>query len=47
MLKPGMVFALEPNACIDRHRVNMGGTVIVTDNGGEELNVIPTRVTHK
>ena len=47
VLKPGMVFAFEPNACIDRHRVNIGGTVIVTENGCEELNRIPTRVTHK
>jgi len=47
VLKPGMVFAFEPNACLDRHRVNLGGTVIVTENGCEELNRIPTRVTHK
>jgi Xaa-Pro aminopeptidase len=44
---PGMVFAFEPNACIDRHRVNIGGTVIVTGTGCQELNSIPTRVTHK
>jgi Xaa-Pro aminopeptidase len=47
VLKPGMVFAFEPNACIDRHRVNIGGTVIVTESGCEEVNRIPTRVTHK
>jgi Xaa-Pro dipeptidase len=47
VLKPGMVLAFEPNACLDRHRVNIGGTVIVTEKGCEELNVIPTRVTHK
>jgi Xaa-Pro aminopeptidase len=47
VLKPGMVFAFEPNACIDRHRVNIGGTVIVTATGCEELNHIPTSVTHK
>ncbi|HLG72261.1 MAG TPA: M24 family metallopeptidase [Chloroflexota bacterium] len=46
-LVPGMVFAFEPNACIDRHRVNLGGTIIVTETGCEELNTIPTRVTHK
>ena len=45
-LEAGMVFAFEPNACIGRHRVNIGGTVVVTENGCEELNVIPTRVTH-
>ncbi len=47
VLQPGMVFAFEPNACIDRHRVNIGGTVIVTATGCEELNHIPTTVTHK
>jgi Xaa-Pro aminopeptidase len=47
VLAEGMVFALEPNACIDRHRVNIGGTVIVTKTGCEELNHIPTAVTHK
>lgn len=46
-IKPGMVFAFEPNACLDRHRVNIGGTVVVNANGCEELNRIPTRVTHK
>ncbi len=47
IVKAGMVFAFEPNACIDRHRVNIGGTVLVTDAGCEALNTIPTRVTHK
>jgi len=47
VLKPGMVFAFEPNACLDRHRVNLGGTLIVTAGGCEELSRIPTRVTHK
>jgi hypothetical protein len=27
--------------------VNLGGTVLVTESGCEELNTIPTRVTHK
>src|ERR1700731_3336116 len=47
VLQPGMVFAFEPNACIGTHRVNIGGTVIVTATGCEELNHIPTTVTHK
>ena len=47
VLTPGMVFAFEPNACIGNHRVNIGGTVIVTATGCEELNHIPTSVTHK
>jgi Xaa-Pro aminopeptidase len=42
-----MVFAFEPNACLGEHRVNIGGTVIVTPTGCEPLNEIPTRVTHK
>src|SRR6516165_746514 len=47
VLEPCMVFAFEPNACIGNHRVNIGGTVIVTSKGSEELNHIPTSVTHK
>ncbi len=47
ILQPGMVFAFEPNACIGYHRVNIGGTVIVTPTGCEELNHIPATVTHK
>ncbi len=43
-IKAGMVFELEPNACIGRQRVNIGGTVIVTDNGVEELNSLATRM---
>jgi Xaa-Pro dipeptidase len=46
-LQRGMVLALEPNACLGDHRVNIGGTVIVTDQGVDELNAIPTRLTHK
>ena len=30
-----------------KQRVNIGGTVIVTSTGCEELNYIPTSVTHK
>jgi Xaa-Pro aminopeptidase len=47
VLQPGMVLAFEPNACIGHHRVNIGGTVIVTATGCEELNHIATGVTHK
>ncbi len=47
VLQPGMVFAFEPNACLGHHRVNIGGTVIVTAQGCEELNQIPTTVAHK
>ena len=47
VLAPGMVPAFEPNACISHHRVNIGGTVIVTATGCEELNHLPTSVAHK
>jgi len=47
VIEAGMVFAFEPNACIGEHRVNIGGTVLVTADGCEPLNDIPTRVTHK
>ncbi len=43
-LRPGMAFAFEPNAHIGRHRVNVGGTVVVTERGAEELNRIPTEL---
>ena len=47
VIEPGMVFAFEPNACIGNHRVNIGGTVVVTATGCQELNHIPSTVTHK
>jgi len=40
VLKPGMMFELEPNACRGTQKVNVGGTVIITDDGVEELNKI-------
>lgn len=44
ILQPGMVIELEPNACIGSWRVNLGGAVIITENGPEELNSLPTRM---
>ncbi len=44
IIQPGMVFELEPNACIGRHRINIGGTVIITEDGCEPLNKIPTEM---
>jgi Xaa-Pro aminopeptidase len=44
VLKPGMVFELEPNACIENCRVNVGGTVLVTEKGPEPLNELATRM---
>jgi Xaa-Pro aminopeptidase len=43
-VEAGMVFELEPNAQIGKHRVNIGGTVVVTESGAEELNSLPTRM---
>jgi Xaa-Pro aminopeptidase len=46
VLERGMVLELEPNACIGMQRVNIGGGVLVTEGGCEELNVLATRVHH-
>jgi Xaa-Pro aminopeptidase len=45
-LAAGMTLELEPNACLGMKRVNIGGAVIVTDGGCEELNAISTRMRH-
>ena len=45
-LKEGMALELEPNACRGTKRVNIGGIVLVTASGVEELNRISTRVHH-
>lgn len=41
MLQAEMTVQLEPSACLGRHRINLGGNLIVTENGCEELNTIP------
>lgn len=46
VLEAGMVFALEPNCGIGRHLANLGGTVLVGENGGIELNRNSTRLMH-
>jgi Xaa-Pro aminopeptidase len=46
VLVPGMTLELEPNACIGMKRVNIGGAVLVTAGGCEELNDVPTRMQH-
>ncbi|MBO9521535.1 MAG: aminopeptidase P family protein [Nocardioidaceae bacterium] len=40
VIEPGVAFAFEPNACRDKKRVCVGGTVIVTEDGCEELNTL-------
>ncbi|MBZ9738326.1 M24 family metallopeptidase [Mesorhizobium sp. CO1-1-4] len=42
VLAPGQVFALEPDASRDNHRVNLGGTILIGDDGAIELNAIAT-----
>ena len=44
MLREGMSFAFEPNACKGQNRVNVGGTVVVTSGEPEELNTAPNRL---
>jgi Xaa-Pro aminopeptidase len=41
VIQAGTVFAVEPNALRDMKRVCVGGTVIVTETGCEELNRLP------
>ena len=42
VIQAGMVFQFEPNAAFGREYVNVGGNIIVTENGCEELNVMKT-----
>jgi Xaa-Pro aminopeptidase len=44
VLKKGMLIELEPNACRGNRKVNLGGTVLVTESGGEELNKLATEM---
>jgi Xaa-Pro aminopeptidase len=44
LLKKGMVFAFEPNCAIGNRLVNLGGTVIVGEHEGIELNSNTTRL---
>lgn len=44
VLQPGFTFAFEPNSCFGSKYVNIGGTVVCTQNGAEELNDMPNRL---
>ena len=44
VVQANTVWELEPNACLGKHRVNIGGTVIVTGQGALELNPIPSEM---
>lgn len=43
-LQAGMCFAFEPNCAFGRHVANIGGTVLVGDTAGVELNQNSTRL---
>jgi Xaa-Pro aminopeptidase len=43
-IQPGVAFAFEPNALRDGKRVCIGGTVLLGDNGIEDLNSIAKRL---
>ncbi|MBI4334975.1 MAG: M24 family metallopeptidase [Chloroflexi bacterium] len=47
VIKPGTVFELEANACRGKHRVNLGGTVIVNEDRAEALNTLSTEMRVK
>ena len=38
VLRPGMSLAMQPNCHFGHTRMNIGGTVLITENGAEELN---------
>jgi hypothetical protein len=44
VIQTGTVFAVEPNALHDKRRVGVGGTVVITDDGCEELDRLPCRM---
>lgn len=44
VLKKGMVFAFEPNCAVGNRLINLGGTVIVGENEGIELNKNTTQL---
>lgn len=44
VIEAGHAFAFEPNALRDGQRVCIGGTVLLTENGVEELNSLPNRL---
>jgi Xaa-Pro aminopeptidase len=45
VIQAGMVFQAEPNAVVgSRNYVDVGGNIIVTENGCEPLNIMPTEM---
>ncbi|MBI4322437.1 MAG: aminopeptidase P family protein [Chloroflexi bacterium] len=44
VVQPNTIYELEPNVCRGKHRVNIGGAVLVTEEGAEELNELPNEM---
>jgi len=44
VLEAGMTFALEPNCHLEDRRINIGGSVLLTEKGPVELNTIANNV---
>lgn len=44
VMRSGMCFAFEPNACRGKHRINIGSTVVITEHGVEELAPFTTEM---
>ena len=43
-MQPGMTFAFEPSCMFGRRFANLGGTVVVGDDGAIELNSVATHM---
>ena len=44
VIQANTVWELEPNACLGKYRVNIGGTVLATQRGCESLNKLATEM---
>jgi len=44
VIEANTLWEFEPNVCFGRHRVNIGGIVLVTNTGVESLNTLPTEM---
>jgi Xaa-Pro dipeptidase len=44
VLEPGMALAFEPNCVVNRRRVNIGGTVVLTEDGYRSFNELPNEL---
>jgi Xaa-Pro aminopeptidase len=44
VLRPGVTFAYQPNCSFGMTRANIGGTVVLTEEGPVELNTLPNQI---